>query len=154
MAKAFEAGIRGDCAVTKALFNESSPMVPFWADLPYEYVTPFYEKSLDLLDRYNWPRKRMGFIGAFGDESCLTFYFTYPNPHDTADVEKSIEVNLKILELYTEMGAIPYRTGRIWRPYILDKLDPSYLSYVRSIKKKLDPNNIMNPGVSVFEEKY
>jgi FAD/FMN-containing dehydrogenase len=56
--------------------------------------------------------------------------------------------------MYTKVGVIPYRIGRLWRPYILDKLDPRYLKHIMSLKKHFDPNNIMNPGVSVFEEEY
>jgi len=130
------------------------PMLGF-ADVPYEYVPKIHEKFLETLDRCDWPREKSNFVGAFGDESCLTFCILQQNPNDNeGNLQKCKEVFGKVLKFYTEIGTIPYRIGRIWRPYILDKLDPSYLRYVRSLKREFDPNNIMNPGVSVFEEEY
>jgi len=152
MAKTFKAGERGDCNMMKILFNESSPWVPFQGDVPYAGLAPFYERALALLDQEGWPREKMGFVAALGDESIIPFYWTFPDPHDKQNVQKSIDIAWKTLALYMDIGVIPYRIGRVWQPYVLSRLDPSYLKYIRNIKKQFDPNNIMNPGVSVFEE--
>lgn len=154
MAKSFKAGERGDTSMMKILFNEYSPWVCFGSDVPYPNLATFYERCLEIIDRNGWPREKMGHVYAMGDESCLPFFYTLQNIHDHQEVQKAKDIALETLEMQLDLGVVPYRIGRFWRPYVMDKLDPSYLKYIRSLKRQYDPNNIMNRGVSVFEEVY
>src|SRR5208337_3100102 len=126
----------------RGLFAESSPGVPFWAEARYEDVPKLYEQWLEIVDSCSWPREKTMFEMGFGDDSCLPSFWTFPDVHDAENMRKWKEVNGKAMEFYAEMGTVPYRIGRVWRPYILDKLDPGYLKYIRGIKRWLDPNNI------------
>jgi FAD/FMN-containing dehydrogenase len=154
MANAFKSGERGDTGMMKILFNEYSPWVCFDSDVPYPSLGTFYEKGLEIIDRNGWPREQMGHVYAMGDESCLPFFWTLQDVHDPQKVEKAKDIAWQTMEMQVELGVVPYRIGRIWRPFVMDKIDPTYLKYIRSIKRQYDPNNIMNPGVSVFEEVY
>jgi FAD/FMN-containing dehydrogenase len=45
------------------------------------------------------------------------------------------------------MGTCPYWVGKdAFMPYLNEKFTPQYLNFLKSLKKTLDPNNIMNPG--------
>jgi FAD/FMN-containing dehydrogenase len=154
MVNAFRAGECGDTSMMKLGFNEYSPWVCFDSDVPYPHLAAFYERGLEILDRNGWPREKMGHVYAMGDESCLPFFWTLQDIHDPKEVEKAKDIAWQIMEMQLELGVVPYRIGRIWRPYVMDKLDGTYLKYIRSLKRQYDPNNIMNPGVSVFEEVY
>jgi FAD/FMN-containing dehydrogenase len=138
--------------LSRALFVDRMPATYSWADTSWEDVPELYEKWIELLDRLNFPKKNTWFGIAFGEESCQPMPISYADPTNEKEVKVFRELNEKLPEMWAEIGAVPYRIGRIWRPYILDKLNPVYLEYIRDIKRKFDPNNIMNPGVSVFEE--
>ncbi len=47
------------------------------------------------------------------------------------------------------IGAVPHRVGTAFLPVLVEKLDPVYYSFVKRMKKMLDPKGIMNPGVIV-----
>ena len=47
------------------------------------------------------------------------------------------------------LPVIPYRWGRVWSA-LSARLDPGYRSAIQAVKRALDPDAIMNPGVSVF----
>jgi FAD/FMN-containing dehydrogenase len=125
-----------------------------WADTPYQRVPEMYYKYMQFLDEFNWPKKHTWWAVSWGSNSCHPMCTICPDPHDEKMMQNWKRLCERLMKFYMEVGVIPYRTGRIWRPYILDKLDPSYLKYIMGIKKLFDPNNIMNPGVAVFEEEY
>ena len=67
------------------------------------------------------------------------------------------EVLDKVKNTYTEMyntilekyGATPERYRR--DPSMIQQLG-NYYAFLKRIKKAVDPNNILNPGVNLFEE--
>ena len=98
---------------------------------------------------------------AFGDDGAQAYFYGSPagTNHNISTTTKEDWDNMRLAHQQTmadwaNVGVIPYRTGRTWRPHVLDKLDSSYRKYINVMKKTFDPNNIMNPGVSVFEEVY
>lgn len=138
----------------RAMLSEGSPYWYIVTEAPAYFVTKLYAKHLELVDRFNLPRKKVVFFNVFSDEGGQVMCWFFPDPHDEKALQKWRDFDGKWREFCAEAGSVPYRIGRIWRPYILDKLDPRYLKYIMRIKKEFDPNNIMNPGVSVFEEAY
>lgn len=56
-----------------------------------------------------------------------------------------------LISLMSEHGATYYQIGRAY-PY-LDRIDPSARALLQSIKRQLDPTNLMNPGVLGLEVK-
>jgi FAD/FMN-containing dehydrogenase len=65
---------------------------------------------------------------------------------DQATVDRIVEVGIEDL---AALPVIPYRWGRVWS-VMSDKLDPGYRDAIRAVKRTFDPDDIMNPGVSVF----
>ena len=51
------------------------------------------------------------------------------------------------MEELMRIGCIPHRVGADFLPVLTEKLDPEYDKFVKKVKKMLDPNGIMNPGV-------
>jgi FAD/FMN-containing dehydrogenase len=158
MAAMFHAGEMGDASLTKAVYAGGFVGV-FWSvDLPYDRLPLFYERWLGLLDQLGLPRAYSSSIIALGDDGCIPFAGPWYKKREHCDPLEWTEVMDKwkklaqmTFEVSLEIGAIPYRVGRAWRPHMFNNLDPTYLQYIRSVKKMFDPNNIMNPGVSVFE---
>ncbi len=60
---------------------------------------------------------------------------------------KAYKIWHEILKQKIEMGTAPYWVGKdAFLPYLNKKFAPQYLNFLKSLKKLLDPNNIMNPG--------
>ena len=63
--------------------------------------------------------------------------------------EKALAQARETMEALMRIGAVPHRVGTDFLPLLAEKLDPGYDAFVKRIKKMLDPNGIMNPGVIV-----
>jgi len=60
---------------------------------------------------------------------------------------KAYELWHKMIELTVNKGGCPYYFGReALAPHLWTKARPSYYQFLQTIKKALDPNNILNPG--------
>ena len=131
-------------------FGHRLPWLYIWADAPWFSTPEIYKRWLQVLDENDWPLQRSAYDTSFSLESCQPTGYIFFDASNAEEVQKAREVGKEFMRHMADVGVIPYRTGSIWRPYILDKLDPQYLKYIRAIKNLFDPNNIMNPGVSVF----
>jgi FAD/FMN-containing dehydrogenase len=71
-------------------------------------------------------------------------------PGDFMDPEKrkqAQDMYCEIVESYMDTGyAALYRIGKE-NQFLTKRFKPEYISFMKAIKKTLDPNNIMNPGV-------
>ncbi|MEM2703336.1 MAG: FAD-binding oxidoreductase [Candidatus Bathyarchaeia archaeon] len=54
-----------------------------------------------------------------------------------------------IIHAITRYGASPYWMGLIWTKNLIPRVRPEYIDFLKRLKKALDPNNILNPGVLV-----
>ena len=46
-------------------------------------------------------------------------------------------------------GACPYWMGIVWSRNLLPNLRPEYVGFLKRLKRALDPNNVLNPGMLV-----
>jgi FAD/FMN-containing dehydrogenase len=145
---------RGGLNYTVVEFADGRPWTYTTGEVPLDRVPEYWEKWYEVVDEFNWPRKYTWCGGTVGSNSFWIFAYSFPDPHDEKMIQDWRKLMEKTAEVWAEIGFVPYRMSRKYRPYILDKLDPSYLKYIMGIKKLFDPNNIMNPGVAVFEEGY
>ncbi|MFW9812727.1 MAG: FAD-binding oxidoreductase [Candidatus Thorarchaeota archaeon] len=53
----------------------------------------------------------------------------------------------EMLDVAMETGGCPYWSGLLWEDRALDKVEKSFIELYRTIKKAVDPNNIMAPHV-------
>lgn len=126
---------------------------------PYNKLCDLYDNFLRRLDQHGLPRAHSSFIVACGDDATIPFYFPWHKRRDESEpedwdntIKEWHSMAFELMEDSIRLGVMPHSISRSWRPYIMDKLDKNYITYMRGIKKVLDPNNILNPGVSIFEE--
>ena len=126
---------------------------------PYNKLWEMYDNFLHRLDQHGLPQAHSSFIVACGDDATIPFYFPWHklrNESDPDDWDHTIEewraMCFELFEDSIRIGTMPHSISRSWKPYVMDHLEEGYLKYIREVKKVMDPNNIMNPGVSVFEE--
>lgn len=71
--------------------------------------------------------------------------------HHSGDKEEYAKIRRAIEEMMDtalSMGGAPYSKGRQWAPYLEKHLgNTGYWQTLKTLKRSLDPNNIMNPGV-------
>ena len=65
--------------------------------------------------------------------------------------EKALALAREFMEGLVRIGSVPHRVGTDFLPVMLRNLNPEYYDFVTRIKRMLDPNGIMNPGVIVAE---
>ena len=65
--------------------------------------------------------------------------------------EKAYQVWHNLLEKMIDLGGCPYWTGKTWTPHMVRGYRPEYLQLLKTIKKSLDPCNILNRGLLLEE---
>lgn len=76
-----------------------------------------------------------------------TFAMTPGNFMDPEKLKQAQDMYNEIVESYMDSGyAALYRVGKESQ-FLTKRFKPEYISFMKTIKKALDPNNIMNPGV-------
>ena len=75
------------------------------------------------------------------------FSASYPfkrnDPDDMKIAREALDLTNKLV---LELGGIPWKVEISGQKLIVEKMDPNYKKLYRSIRKLLDPNEIMNPG--------
>jgi len=73
----------------------------------------------------------------------MSYSFNRADPKDVENARDALhETNIEVLKL----GAIPWKAELVAQGLIMKQMDPGYKKLWKSIKKLIDPNNIMNPG--------
>jgi D-lactate dehydrogenase (cytochrome) len=86
-------------------------------------------------------------VGHVGDGNFHLSYLMDPN--DAAECAKVEELNVKMVQRALRLEGTctgEHGIGLHKMPYLLDEAGPAAMAAMRSIKRALDPNNIMNPG--------
>jgi len=82
-----------------------------------------------------------------GGGAAQSVPFTPVDFSDPEKLKKAQELYEEIMEYYLDSGAVAlYRVGKESQS-LMKRFKPEYISFMKAIKKALDPNNIMNPGV-------
>ena len=76
--------------------------------------------------------------------------------HLSLDATKTTDADARALmatgiEALSSLPIVPYRWGRIWGETLTPRLDPGYRACMLALKRCLDPDGILNPGVSFFD---
>ena len=69
---------------------------------------------------------------------------------DPDDVEKVKNLWLEANRACLDKGAVPDKAYGPLADMVYGRFDPSYVDILKSWKKELDPNNILNPGQLCF----
>jgi D-lactate dehydrogenase (cytochrome) len=86
-------------------------------------------------------------VGHVGDGNFHLSYLMDPN--DAAECAKVEELNVKMVQRALRLEGTctgEHGIGLHKMPYLLDEAGPAAVAAMRSIKRALDPHNIMNPG--------
>ena len=120
--------------------------------LPYDKLEEATLIMRGIMDKYgikNYAQQM--FIGPSCSEH-VSLMFHYPN--DREEYEKIQKACDEMMKKSLELGGGPYSKGRLWGPYLEENMGGTgYWKLAQQIKKWLDPNNIMNPGVAGLNAK-
>ena len=99
-----------------------------------------------VIQKHNFLRSAFG-AWAFPRGWVIYIHFLYS---ETTEREKVLTISNEINKEFLEMGIIPYGIGgpEGWLPYIRDRWGP-YYELIKKIKKALDPNNVLQPGILI-----
>jgi len=143
---------RGKLVPTLSRIKPGNRLVAISEDpgIPPSKIPETIKRAQAIADKYNLLLTTFGHIG---DGNVHTTFVTDMRSQDEWDRLKPAADELA--ELALEMGGTvtaEHGTGLARAPYIEKQLGPA-LKVMRSIKKALDPNGILNPGKMGLEEK-
>ena len=73
----------------------------------------------------------------------ISYSFNRADPKDMKNARDALhETNKAVLEI----GGIPWKAELAGQKLILEKINPAYKNLLKTIRRTLDPNGIMNPG--------
>lgn len=82
-----------------------------------------------------------------GKGHSIMFFASYSfNRADPEDMANARDALHKTNKMVLDLGGIPWKAELEGQKLILEKMDQNYKKLFSSIRKILDPNNIMNPG--------
>ena len=130
--------------------------VPFCSNIPTLRVPEVGREFLGMYKEFKTEKYKIYTDPGFGGHACnqcdITFSaslsFDYRCPESR---EKTRELIEKYFELGMSLGLAPHYIGLLRQNVIMSKLGPTY-ELLKTIKKILDPNNIMVPGLLVLPE--
>jgi len=143
---------RGKLVPTLSRIKPGNRLVPISEDLgiPPTRIPEVIKRAQEIADKYDLLLTTFGHIG---DGNVHTTFVTDMRSQDEWDRLRPAADELA--ELALEMGGTvtaEHGTGLARNPYIEKQLGPA-LDVMRSIKKALDPNGILNPGKMGLEKK-
>lgn len=114
----------------------------------YHHQTP--RNSHESVDLIMEAMNRYGFIGhtagfQTGHSSMNMYPHMYFDPQDKEEEMKVRNAHRELAKSLFRSGAVPFKLAEYWKDAIEDMDD--YMAFLKLIKKTIDPNNIMNPGV-------
>jgi FAD/FMN-containing dehydrogenase len=115
------------------------------AFMPLEKIPEAYEKGAELAREFGIsPTLGSRLIGGV---HTIVMFFSYSfNRADAKDVENARKALNETNKLVLELGGIPWKAELEGQRLTLEKMDPCYKKLLKTIKRTLDPNNIMNSG--------
>ena len=143
---------RGKLVPTLSRIKPGNRLVAISEDLgiPPTRIPEVIKRAQEISDKYDLLITTFGHIG---DGNVHTTFVT--DMRSKAEWDRLRSAADELAELALEMGGTitaEHGTGLARAPYIERQLGPA-LEVMRSIKKALDPNNILNPGKMGLEKK-
>ena len=119
----------------------------WWRMLYHHQTLSNWHRSVEeiwrILDEYGLVGHTAGFLAGH------TTYNLYPQlyyfPDDPEEEEKVKAAHKELAKRLHRSGAVPFKLAPYWVEGVKE-VEP-YFKLLQSIKKMIDPNNIMNPGV-------
>lgn len=118
-----------------------------WRILYHHQTVTQWHRTLEEI----WPIfDEFGVLGhTAGFQSGHSSYNFYPqifyDPQDKEDEKRARAAHKELAKRLFKTGAVPFKLAPYWVDGITDM--ESYMQLLRQLKRSIDPNNIMNPGV-------
>ncbi len=114
---------------------------------------PEFEKAVsDLAQKHGYPLNEIGeyLLPIERGRNCYYEIDLHCCLDDPVDVQRVKNLWLEANEVCVNMGAVLDKPYGPCADMIYRRYDSNYVSLIKSLKKELDPNNIMNPGQLCF----
>ena len=133
--------------LTQSLFEEG-----FWYNTchirPISTLPTCIDKFHEIAAKYNLKENKFNWIiSALGVDHCFSsgWLTIFMGDRSKEEILQKAWHELRAMEM--ELGGVPYWTGKLWEPYALELMDPTFKSVMKKLKKALDPKNIIHPTV-------
>ena len=113
--------------------------------LPLEKIPAAIEKARDISLKYGIIPTQVARIIGRGHNVMFAASYSF-NRADPDDMERARNALHETNKMVLELGGIPWKSELAGQKLIIEKMDPNYKTLLRTIRKILDPNGIMNPG--------
>ncbi|MHA2064866.1 MAG: FAD-binding oxidoreductase [Candidatus Thorarchaeota archaeon] len=147
--------IGGDCFSKLRAYGVAAPVVPVIPILKLPYVHRIVEEYMDKNEHLCNPIKEAPELRSWSTSGILseggTMVFSSRFTFSEATMEQGWTAWHKLIELIIRLGACPYWTGKAWTSALVRNYRPHYYQFLSSLKKHMDPNNILNPGLLMEE---
>ncbi|MFW9919787.1 MAG: FAD-linked oxidase C-terminal domain-containing protein, partial [Candidatus Thorarchaeota archaeon] len=80
-----------------------------------------------------------------GNSSYNYYPQLYFDPEDEEEEQRVREAHRELSQRLFKTGAVPFKLAPYWVQGVSEM--EQYLEFVRTLKRTIDPNGIMNPGV-------
>jgi FAD/FMN-containing dehydrogenase len=137
-------------ALKKANFRGSFHPVTLHTTL--DRIPEFRREVFALAQKHGYPLDEIGeyVLPIERGRNCYYEVDFHCNPDDSDDMQRIKQLWLEANQLCVNMGAVPDKPYGPCADMVYRRYDPSYVSLLKSLKRELDPNNIMNPGQLCF----
>jgi glycolate oxidase len=118
-----------------------------WRILYHHETTSRWHRTLEEI----WPIfDEFGVLGhTAGFQSGHASYNYYPqifyDPRDQDDEKRAIAAHKELSKRLFRAGAVPFKLAPYWSDAIVGM--ESYFQFLNELKRHIDPNNVMNPGI-------
>ena len=118
-----------------------------WRTIYHHQAPTNSHRSVELIeeamDRYGFMGHTAGFHSGHASMNMYPqFYF---DPQDKEEEMKVRNASKELAKTIFKSGAVPFKMAEYWKDAIEGMDD--YMAFLKQIKRTIDPNNIMNPGV-------
>jgi len=117
------------------------------AMVPFRLMTEAYSIAEKFGVKYGLNLKLLGY--PFGSPILLAHVAIPWEASKPESHERALAQGRDLMDELLRIGCVPHRVGTDFLPVLAGKLNPEYDEFVKRVKKMLDPNGIMNPGVVV-----
>ncbi len=136
------------------MFNLVQPLFNngFWLNTchlrPIPSIPTVMKRLWVIFKKYKMPKNGIKWIAScLGSERAYTTgWFTIFSP-TREKMDEALKIWNEMLDAIMETGGCPYWSGRLWENRVLARTDPVFLATYRTLKRALDPDNILNPHV-------
>lgn len=105
------------------------------------YLDMLRQESLRISDQYGFSCLFGAFCVQNSWDAYIKFYF---DESDENEIEKARRANKEFQDRFFKAAAVPSKRGRLWNQYV-DQA--KFFELFKTLKRTLDPNDIMSPGV-------